>query len=291
MRLLPLLVMFLAATSAHNAKSTTTFKSALTSLRESPFSFTYGLVGASERDEDSKIEGWTLYHDFLVSYEVTDKDEVRIMPEFSNNYRSDQFFTYKEEEGEEKVKQKRGGRKDNLLTSYQGVEFRYRRKDVLTEAKHKVSGQFQQRYFYYNNKTKAYGVASTRFYLGRVFTDRLSLNGLAQYDHNHNASDYTGKDRRQRRFLFSATPGWNFTDQLSGGVVFRYQHSQYEKAASSKSLDKFELIPQLSYTLSTIHSLGATAYVPILKSHDGKTLVKDMLDGVSYELSYTLSAF
>ena len=280
MRFLPLLAILLVATSAYAAKSTAALKSALASLKESPLNFSYGLVGVTERDDDSQVRGGTLYHDFLISYDITDKDEVRVMPELSNGYRSDQFVS---------DKKPRGGQKDNWETSYEGVLLRYRRKNLLTQGKHGVDGEFQQRYFYNNNRTKAYGSASTRFYLKRSLGKRFSLKGLTQYDLDHNVSEGK-KDRRQRRFLLSTTPSWSFTDQFSGGMVFRYKHSIFEKKKGPNNSDLFELIPHLSYSFAG-HSFGAAANLSVFKSNDGKTFVRHMEDSISYELSYTLSVF
>ena len=269
MRFLPLLAILLVATSAYAAKSTAALKSALASLKESPLNFSYGLVGVTERDDDSQVRGGTLYHDFLISYDITDKDKVTVMPELSNGYMS--------------------GQKDNWETSYEGVLLRYRRKNLLTQAKHGVDGEFQQRYFYNNNRTKTYGAASTRFYLKRSLGKRFSLKGLTQYDLDHNVSEGK-KDRRQRRFLLSTTPSWSFTDQFSGGMVFRYRHSIFEKKKFPSNSDLFELIPHLSYSFAG-HSFGAAAYLSVFKSNDGKTFVRHMEDSIGYELSYTLSVF
>lgn len=275
MRFLPLLTVLFMATSAYPALSTTSLKSAWSSLKESPLSLTYALVGESARDDNSEVKGANLYHDFLISYKITDKDDLRLTPELGQQYRSDGFV---------KDQYKRG-----VTSSYEGAELRYRRKKLLTQADHLVDVEFQQRYFYFNDKTTSYGLASTRFYIDRSFSERFSLKSVVRYDTDHLTS--SNIPERQGRLRVQTAPTWSFDDQLSGGLIVRYTHQDFKHKARDNS-DLLDLIPNLSYAFGGgTQSLGAAVYIKALEGNDKSTFVRHSEDSIGYELSYTLSVF
>ena len=261
MKFLPLFVAFFTMASSYSAQSTSVYKSTLAKLKESPLSLTYGLTGDTVRDDESKsIDGMNLWHDFLIGYNLTAKDQIKVTPEFSNEY--------------------------GASSAYALTELRYQRSGVLTEEENGVNVTFQQRYVYNNNRASAYGTSSTRLYIDRTFADGPTLRNIIRYDVTHDDSATAMGNARLRLYT---TPLWTFSDKLSAGLTFRYQHTT--STGDAKKADTLTLIPNASYGLAANQSLGLATYVTAMESGDGSIFAKNVADGVTYELSYTLSVF
>ncbi|MCY4643542.1 MAG: hypothetical protein OXB88_02900 [Bacteriovoracales bacterium] len=261
--------------SVHPVRAALSSTGFLSSLKESPLDLTYGAMGITSRDRsNSKIDGMYLYHDFYLSYKLTDRDTLRMMPEIITPYGD-------------------SARMDGNSTGYSGTEFYYKRSALMNQDAHGVDLMFQQRYFMNKDDTKTRGTASTRFYINRKMSNSFSLDGIVRYDMFNNSSDWTPgddktKNRKERRLRLYVSPTWTLSDKLSTALSFVYSNAQNEDKTQGEDL---QLVPQVSYKLGD-QSLGMAAYVPATKGGDGKSgLVEDIADQITYELSYTLSVF
>ena len=261
MKFLPLFTALFMVTAGHAQSTTTsTYKSTWTQLEESPFSLTYGILGeTTRRESDSTIKGMNIYHDFLLSYDLTAKDELRLTPELFNLH---------------------GGG-----TVYGLTELRYKRKALWTQEDDGFDVSFQQRYIYYNDRSKEYAFSSTRFYIDRTLSEQLAWNNVVRYDVTH---DTSATAFGSNTLFLDSTPAWAVNDQIAAGMTFRYTHTTPREGVKENVLT---MIPNLTYSPNERHGLSFAAYVPTMKSGDGNTFAKNAGKDVLYELTYTLSVF
>ena len=260
MKLLSLLATLLSVTVAYAAQSGSTWAT----LKESPLDMAYGLIATTSREDEEgkepKIQGANVYHDMALSYGLTENDQVRVLSEFSQRY----------------------GRP----SSYDLTEVRYQRSNIWTQADSWADVTFQQRYVYNNDRAKKYGSSSSRLYINRNLSEGFALNNIVRFDvaHKDNASHWG-----DNTLMLYTAPTWSINDQTSVGLTFRYSHVYPE--GDTAPTDKLEMSPSASYKISDAQSVAVAAYITAMQSGDRETFAKNVEDGITYELAYTLSVF
>ena len=261
---------YAAQTTTASTQSTTGLRSMLDTLRESPFGLSYSLIGASARKEGN-ITGLNLYHDFVASYQATEKDKFSIISEFSNDFSSGKF--------------------NSKGNAYEITDVSYFRSKLMTQEATGVDVAFRQSYTWNNDQSLNHGTSSTRLYINRSLRPDLALNNAIRWDIVDNASGYTGGEARTKTlFRLESAPTYTISDQLSAKVTLRYNYRTKDSGANRIS-SGLTAMPGISYALSDNQSWWTTATVPVMTSTDNRIFAKSPENSISYELGYSFSAF
>ena len=262
---------YAAQTTTASTQSTTGLRSMLDTLRESPFGLSYSLIGTSARKGGNNITGLNLYHDFVASYQATEKDKFSIISEFSNDFSSGKF--------------------NSKGNAYEVTNVSYFRSKLMTQEATGVDVAFKQSYTWNNDQSLNHGTSSTRLYINRSLRPDLALNNAIRWDIVDNASDYTGDKARTKTLLrLESAPTYTISDQLSAQVTLRYNYRTKDSGAN-RITSELTAIPGISYALSDNQSWWTTASVPVMTSMDNRIFAKSPENSISYELGYSISAF
>lgn len=282
--LMTCLVVIALSAGAMAEEETSTVGSLWTTLKDSPSSFTYSMIVDSARDDLEQVRGLDIFHDFLVSWKLTDKDDVRIAPEWITAYRPDDYFASS----------------PRWNNRYEGTEFRYRRKSLLTEEEHGVDLTLQVRYFYNNARDNHNGVWSNRAYFNQQLTDSIGLLNylrLDYYDENKNKviNNSTGADR-QMRFRYYFWPSISLRDDLTLGLMTRYEYVWVDdqvNADTAKKTNRVQFIPSLTWNATPYDTFELYVYTTFMQGDDGETIRKaeDIRHDILYEFIWAWTIF
>lgn len=276
-----LLLASLTVTSAFAAQ-TSTFGSLWTKLKASPASLTLSVLADSARDADNQVRGLDFYSYLLGSWKFTPVDDIRISPEWITAYRPTQYY---------------GGSTPNTQTTFSSVEFRYRRKNILTEDEHGTNLQFQIRYAYQNNHNVNDAIISNRLYFNNQLTAQVGLLNylrLDVYQHNKDKVLFNSTRDRTSRFRYYIWPSLAINDSFSVAAYLRYEYAWYESQSTLAKTSAVQFTPSMSWSIDAYNSLAVYAFANIAVNDDGYTLARpfnQFQDEIIYELEYSLAMF
>lgn len=174
--------------------------------------------------------------------------------------------------------------------NYTNTTVNYYRNSLLTEEKNGVSATLHLRHRQWNGlDSRGYNRAGIIF--GKSLTDKLSVSVptyVAVYTRKN------GNDGNSVSYFYAPTSmTYSFTDKASLSLVGEYFRN-FKKGvdASNYDTESFDLTLDGSYSVNKQLTLGASAAVAgFMKSHDGRTLKKDMDNAISYGAYASIKAF
>lgn len=278
------------ATSTPATTSTTDATSLLDTLKTSPFSLSFAALNEVYRDDNFHPNTVASYIDAFIGYKLTKNDDLRLWPEISVS----------KKESEE------------MVATFELLELRYRRKNILTEADNGVSLTGELRYAFFPDSkaqdgSRRNGYVQSRFSFVKNFTEKFStLLQLRQYVHlrrtgvngarNPSVAGKAGEAQVTRALEYRAylIPSYQVNDWLSTSLGFLY-FSRWNQRVDRDSIQaqdrRMILEPGVNVTLSDAVNFDLYIDFTPYKSNDGRKVAKDWNDSTTVGLGLNVTAF
>ncbi|MBT3980710.1 MAG: hypothetical protein HOE90_05105 [Bacteriovoracaceae bacterium] len=177
------------------------------------------------------------------------------------------------------------------------TQFKYKRKNILTEDKHGVGLSADIRSFHLlsdesRDALSWNGAIVPNLSLSRKVTSWLSVYTTLRYYMYYRTKATVGTSKNQFRVYL--TPSFTITDKLSAGTMFKYKHTdRVGKAAPGKhdQSDSLQFIPSVAYDVAKNANIELYADATLMKSYDDETISKTAGDDFVIGATLSLTAF
>lgn len=263
--ILAVLALGIATQSSWAVSTSTASVSSVTraQLKETPFGLVISSTAETAKDTDKDIDGVEQTLDVLLSYKLTENDDLRLYPGFS-------------------IAERKGIAND-AQAKYEFTELRYRRKNLLTQKTNGVDLELQLRYAAVHSARSraAFGdsgsLGQVRAVVSKDLSDKLSVSSTTRlYVMNRKSSVTVDKEGKENSNLagmlyVDVSPAYSITDKVAAGIYLRQRVKAF--ADDSRTLDTL-VSPNAAFTVNDDVTLTAYAEFTPVKSNDGRTFAK-----------------